>query len=113
MQPEPYASLDLDLDVSQDEDGTYIAQVRQWPGCIASGHTFAELVENVEETVAGYAVALGLPRPRRVETDAQPEASDVAPVVPFVRPQARVRPEAMQNDHMRVVVEDGPTLQQA
>lgn len=34
------------------EDGSYWAQVRELPGCFASGDTAAELIESVEEAVA-------------------------------------------------------------
>jgi predicted RNase H-like HicB family nuclease len=36
------------------EDGSYWAEVRELPGCFASGHTVAELIESVEEAVAMY-----------------------------------------------------------
>jgi predicted RNase H-like HicB family nuclease len=36
------------------EDGSYWAEVRELPGCFASGDTIAELIESVEEAVALY-----------------------------------------------------------
>jgi predicted RNase H-like HicB family nuclease len=36
------------------EDGSYWAEVRELPGCFASGDTVAELIESVEEAVALY-----------------------------------------------------------
>jgi len=36
------------------EDGSYWAEVRELPGCFASGDTAAELIESVEEAVALY-----------------------------------------------------------
>lgn len=38
----------------QREDGAYWAEVRELPGCFASGTTVAELIEAVEEAVALY-----------------------------------------------------------
>lgn len=43
----------LHVDV-QSEDGSYWAEVRELPGCFASGDTPAELIESVEEAVALY-----------------------------------------------------------
>ena len=43
----------LHVDVHQ-EDGSYWAEVRELPGCFASGDTVAELIESVEEAVALY-----------------------------------------------------------
>lgn len=46
------------------EDGSYWAQVRELPGCFASGDTVAELIESVEEAVALYlAPPEGEPQP--------------------------------------------------
>jgi len=43
----------LHVDVHH-EDGSYWAEVRELPGCFASGGTVAELIESVEEAVALY-----------------------------------------------------------
>ena len=43
----------LHVDVHR-EDGSYWAEVRELPGCFASGGTVDELVEAVEEAVALY-----------------------------------------------------------
>jgi predicted RNase H-like HicB family nuclease len=45
--------LALHVDVHR-EDGSYWAEVRELPGCFASGDTVAELIESVEEAVALY-----------------------------------------------------------
>jgi predicted RNase H-like HicB family nuclease len=44
---------ELHVDVHRD-DGSYWAEVRELPGCFASGDTVAELIESVEEAVALY-----------------------------------------------------------
>jgi predicted RNase H-like HicB family nuclease len=41
------------------EDGSYWAEVRELPGCFASGHTVAELIESVEEAISLYLAAEG------------------------------------------------------
>jgi predicted RNase H-like HicB family nuclease len=43
----------LHVDVHH-EDGSYWAEVRELPGCFASGDTVAELIESVQEAVALY-----------------------------------------------------------
>lgn len=55
IKPEGVAMehLALHVDVHHDE-GSYWAEVRELPGCFASGHTIAELIESVEEGVALY-----------------------------------------------------------
>jgi hypothetical protein len=45
--------LALHVDVHR-EDGSYWAEVRELPGCFASGDTVAELIGSVEEAVALY-----------------------------------------------------------
>jgi predicted RNase H-like HicB family nuclease len=44
---------ELHVDVHR-EDGSYWAEVRELPGCFASGQTVGELIEAVEEAVALY-----------------------------------------------------------
>jgi predicted RNase H-like HicB family nuclease len=44
---------ELHVDVHR-EAGAYWAEVRELPGCFASGDTVAELVESIEEAVALY-----------------------------------------------------------
>lgn len=41
------------------EDGSYWAEVCELPGCFASGHTVAELIESVEEAIALYLAGEG------------------------------------------------------
>jgi predicted RNase H-like HicB family nuclease len=45
--------LALHVDVHH-EDGSYWAEVRELPGCFASGDTTVELIESVQEAVALY-----------------------------------------------------------
>ena len=45
--------MELAVDVHF-EDGTYWAQVRELPGCFASGDSISELIEAIEESVALY-----------------------------------------------------------
>ena len=49
----------LHVDVHH-EDGSYWAEVRELPGCFASGDSAAELIESVEEAVALYLAPEGV-----------------------------------------------------
>ena len=51
------ARRDLHVDVHL-EDGSYWGQVRELPGCFASGATAADLIESSEEAVALYLAPL-------------------------------------------------------
>lgn len=44
---------ELHVDVHH-EEGSYWAEVRELPGCFASGDNAAELIESIEEAVALY-----------------------------------------------------------
>jgi predicted RNase H-like HicB family nuclease len=52
-QRTPMEQRELHVDVHH-ENGAYWAEVRELPGCFASGATVAELVEAIEEAVALY-----------------------------------------------------------
>ncbi len=43
----------LHIEVHQ-EDGMLWAEISEWPGCFASGETFAELIDAIQEAVALY-----------------------------------------------------------
>jgi predicted RNase H-like HicB family nuclease len=44
--------------VRQDEDGFYVAQVPELPGCISQGKTRAEAIANIRDAIAGYLFSL-------------------------------------------------------
>jgi predicted RNase H-like HicB family nuclease len=50
----------LHVDVHH-EDGSYWAEVRELPGCFASGHDLPELIESVQEAIALYLAPEGQP----------------------------------------------------
>jgi predicted RNase H-like HicB family nuclease len=57
--------MELAVDIHY-EDGTYWAQVRELPGCFASGDSIPELIEAIEESVSLYlAPAPGSPQKKR------------------------------------------------
>jgi antitoxin HicB len=44
--------------IEKDEDGVYVAQVPDLPGCATEGKTKKELMENVREAIQAYLEAL-------------------------------------------------------
>lgn len=61
-QPNPVPQT-LTLKVQRDDDGTFFATLIELPGFNASGLTFGELMDHIEEAISDYIVALGHPRP--------------------------------------------------
>jgi predicted RNase H-like HicB family nuclease len=46
------------VNITQDEDGVFVAEVPALPGCISQGETRAAAVENIKEAIAGYLESL-------------------------------------------------------
>jgi antitoxin HicB len=46
------------VNITQDEDGVFVAEVPALPGCISQGETRAAAVENIREAIAGYLESL-------------------------------------------------------
>ena len=44
--------------IQQDEDGTYVAECPQLPGCISQGATRAEALKNIKDAMNGYITVL-------------------------------------------------------
>lgn len=44
--------------VKQDEDGIYVAEVPELPGCISQGKTREEAVANIKDAIGGYLFSL-------------------------------------------------------
>jgi len=44
--------------LERDEDGFYVAQVPELPGCISHGKTREEAIENIKDAVRGYLESL-------------------------------------------------------
>lgn len=64
--------------IQQDEDGVYVAEVPALPGCISQGKTRTEVLQNVQEAIAGYLDSLqahGEPAPPSINE----EIVEVAP----------------------------------
>ncbi|MEI9892777.1 MAG: type II toxin-antitoxin system HicB family antitoxin [Chthoniobacter sp.] len=46
------------VNITQDEEGVFVAEVPALPGCISQGETRAAAVENIKEAIAGYLESL-------------------------------------------------------
>jgi antitoxin HicB len=46
------------VNITQDEDGVFVAEVPNLPGCISQGSTRPEAIENIKEAIAGYLESL-------------------------------------------------------
>jgi predicted RNase H-like HicB family nuclease len=46
------------VQLDQDEDGVFVAEVPALPGCISQGKTRAKALANIKEAVAGYLKSL-------------------------------------------------------
>ncbi|MCL7395775.1 MAG: type II toxin-antitoxin system HicB family antitoxin [Thaumarchaeota archaeon] len=58
--------------LERDEDGFYVAQVPELPGCISQGKTREEAIENIKDAVRGYLENLkkhGEPIPPSIEEE--------------------------------------------
>ena len=46
------------VNITQDEDGVFVAEVPNLPGCLSEGETRSEAIENIKEAIAGYLESL-------------------------------------------------------
>jgi antitoxin HicB len=44
--------------VSQDEDGVFVAECPNLPGCVSQGKTHAEALKNIRDAIEGYLASL-------------------------------------------------------
>jgi len=44
--------------VSQDEDGVFVAECPNLPGCVSQGKTHAEAIANIRDAIEGYLASL-------------------------------------------------------
>jgi len=44
--------------IEQDEEGIFVAEVPELPGCISQGQTRPEVLENVQEAIEAYLESL-------------------------------------------------------
>ena len=44
--------------LEQDEDGVFVANVPELPGCVSDGKTRKEALKNIKDAIAGYLASL-------------------------------------------------------
>ena len=44
--------------IKQDEDGTFISEVPELPGCISQGNTRENAIINIKDAISGYLTSL-------------------------------------------------------
>lgn len=72
MNAEHYLSLNYRFTLSKDEEGDFIVEVPDLPGCIADGRTAEEALKNVRDAMRAWiesriAAGLAVPEPRELE----------------------------------------------
>lgn len=58
--------------VSQDEDGVFVAECPNLPGCVSQGKTHAEALANIRDAIEGYLASLqkhGEPVPPSIQEE--------------------------------------------
>ena len=58
--------------VSQDEDGAFVAECPNLPGCVSQGKTHEEALRNIRDAIEGYLASLekhGEPVPPSIEEE--------------------------------------------
>ena len=60
--------------VSADEDGAFVAECPQLPGCISQGRSREEAIENLRDAIQGYLTSL------RQHDEHTPPGEDVAEI---------------------------------
>lgn len=58
--------------IETDEDGVYVAQCPNLPGCVSQGETREKALENIKDAVEGYIASLkkhGEPLPPSIEEE--------------------------------------------
>lgn len=58
--------------VSQDEEGAFVAECPNLPGCISQGKTHAEAMTNIRDAIQGYLASLqkhGEPIPPSIQEE--------------------------------------------
>ncbi len=50
--------MQFKIAISQDEDGIYIVECLNLPGCISQGKTREEALENIRDAIRGYLESL-------------------------------------------------------
>lgn len=44
--------------IKQDEDGVFVSEVPELPGCISQGNTREDAIDNIKDAISGYVESL-------------------------------------------------------
>lgn len=44
--------------IKRDEDGIFVSEVPELPGCISQGNTREEAIDNIKDAISGYMASL-------------------------------------------------------
>ncbi len=94
--------IKVTVNVHAEDDGSFWAEVEELPGCFASAHDRAQLLEAVREAVALY-IQDGDVSEDELRALAVDEAAPLAPVLPLRGGQPL--PGGLPDGEIRVVVE--------
>ena len=50
--------MKLRIFVTQDEDGVFVSQVPELPGCVSQGNAREDAIANIKDTISGYVASL-------------------------------------------------------
>ena len=67
--------MELRVFVTQDEDGIFVSEVPELPGCISQGNTREDAIANIKDAISGYIVSL------KKHNESIPFVTDEEPVV--------------------------------
>ena len=46
------------VSITQDEDGVFVSEVQELPGCISQGNTREDAIANIKDATSGYVASL-------------------------------------------------------
>ena len=66
--------MKLRMFITRDEDGIFVSEVPELPGCVSQGNTREEAIANIKDAISGYVASL------KKHNETIPLATDDAPI---------------------------------